>query len=667
MAGPKLASSLPAKKPKAKADKSAKATYSTLSAEFVVDSDDSGDAHTPSLQTTVSKKTKTKPSSATPPATKTSISRAKPPKKRKSPSPSSAEDDSSGSESGNGSISQDENKRSRTRVVPAHDVSPTPKPKLATPRPLVKIPSHKASINVKPLEQEKERKTGATQDRSRLETGESSEDGSSGSESGSGSENASSGSSDKTSLHSPRTKDPVRESVPQRPASTYKPPAGFESTSISVHPASTLSDILAPSNLQGKQIWHITAPDSVPISLVREVSMQNIGNHVSILEYHGAKYGLVPELGGEQASSRTLLLPSTQTNDYQPAKNKIIKTLHLQQLISLPSHALEPISHRNRSASSMESYTKTPRQQPEGLKMRYRPFGVSDDSDLDSTSEPMPRAPEFRIPASVEESSHGKKRKRPKSDNDDSSVIHVVKSKRRKEVPEVTSGAVENPIDVDAVSDKRSTEAKSPTKSPHPKANGVQFNDGPPAGSETKEEWKEQREKKRLDKRESQSKTATALPLDLKQDTETMQSGEVVEGAPAFANAVEGTTVTNGISSEKEKRKEEKAKRKEEERRRKEMERTNRAASSISAENPQREVAVSQDEMMQEIKNAQRDAPIQIPTPGASSPHKHVPHAQKSQDSAMVSNSIPQRKETKEEKAKRKEEKRRRRLERRSA
>lgn len=665
MADPKKSSSFPAKKSKAKADKPAKATYSTLSAEFIVDSDDSGDARTPTVQRPVSKKTKTNPSSAKPAATKASISQAKPSKKRKSPSPSPVEDDSSGSESGNGSISQDGERRSRTRISSAQDGSPTPKPKLATPRPLSINPSNKSSINVKPLGQEEERRTGATKDQSKLETGESSEDGSSGSESGSGSESAS-GSRDKISLQGPKKKDPVRESVAHQPTPTYKPPAGFEPTSISLHPASTLSDILAPSNLQGKQIWHITAPDSVPISLVKEISTPNIGNGASILEYHGAKYGLVPESGGEQASSRTLLLPSTRTNDYRLAQSNIIKTLHLQQLVSLPNHALKSTSHPNRSASPTEFYTKTPRQQPEGLKMRYRPFGVSDDSDLDSTSEPMPRAPEFRMPAPVGESSHGKKRKRPKSDDDDSSIIPVVKSKKRKEIPQATSGAIENPIDVDAISDKRSTEAKSPTKTPHPKANGVQSDDGPPAGNETKEERRKRREKKRLDKLESQSKPATALPLDLKQDAETMQPGEVVEGVPAFANAVEGTTSTNGISPHKES-KEEKAKLKKGNRKRREMERKSRGASLISAEDKsQREAADSQDEMMQEIENAQRAASIQIPTPKGDSPHKHSRHAQQSENSA-VSNPVSHRKETKEEKAKRREEKRRRRMERSSA
>ena len=666
MAGPRQSSSLSAKKRKAEADKQAKATYSALSAEFVVDSDDSGDAHTPKVQRPVSKNTKIDPSSAKPLATSPSIPQANPAKKRKSPSPSPAKDHSSGSETGKHSISKDENRHSQKRILAAQDGSPTPKPKLATARPVLAKSSIKPSINVKPLGQKKERRTAATQKQSVVEAGESSEDISSGSESGSGSESES-GSSDKTSLQNPRKKRPVQKSVPQQPVPAYKPPAGFEPTSISLHPASTLSEILAPSNLQGKQIWHITTPELVPISSVKEVSTQNIGNGASILDYHGAQYGLVPESKAEQANSRTLLLPSSQTNDYQPSKATIIKTLHLQQLVSLPSHSLEPAVHPNRSALSTETYRKTPRQQPEGLKMRYRPFGVSDDSDLESTSEPMPRAPEFRIPAPVKESSNRRKRKRPESNDDSSNTNTAVKLKKQKQSPQATSGAIENPIDIDAIPDERSNGAESPIRNPHHQINGIQSNGGLSNGTETKEERRKRREQKRLDQRESAPKPATALPLDLKQDAEAMQPGEVVEGAPAFANAVEGTTIIKGISPRKESR-EEKAKRRKEKRRRKEMERAGRGVSLIPAEDvSQREVGDSQDELMRDIENAQRDASIQILTPRKGSSQQQARFAHESQDLNLDSIQISQRKETKEEKAKRKEEKRRRKMERSSA
>lgn len=656
MAGPKESSSLPAKKPKAKVAKPAKTTQpSLLSAEFVEDSDESGDANTPSVKKPASKTAKSKPNSAKSAAPKPSPSQAKPSKKRKSPSPSPAKDTSGGESEDDGS-SQDEERPAKKRHLVAQDGSPTPKPKPVGVRLVPAKSSIKPSTSVKPLGQRIERGSEAAKNESNNEAGGSSEDSSSGSESGKGSESES-GSSDKTSLPSPRKKSPIQNSAPQKPTPTYEPPNGFESTSISIHPASKLSELLAPSNLQGKQIWHITAPEAITISLIKEVSPQNIGNGASVLEYHGAKYGLIPESEAEQASSRALLLPSTQTNNYRPSKTTIIKTLHLQQLVSLPNHALEPAVHPNRSASSSDSYIKTPRQQPEGLRMRYRPFGVSDDSALESSPEPMPKAPEFRIPAPVNESSLARKRKRAKSNDSSSNIGSAVKSKKRKQSPQATAGAAEDPMDIDAISDKRSNRAESPTKRVQPETNGIRSNGNVANGKETKEERKRRKRNEKFEQREPPPKPATALPLDVKQDTETMQTGEVVEHVPTTANAVEGTTSTNDISPRKES-KEEKTKRREEKRRRKKMKRASRGASAQDIS--QQEVADSEDEMMHEIETAQRAASIPISTPGESSPQRQ---ARVAHESSLDSGQVSQRKEMKEERAKRKEEKRRRRME----
>ena len=654
MAGPKPASSLLAKKPKAKAAKPATATKPSLSSEFVVDSDDSGDAKSASVKKQAPTTAKSKSRSAKPAAPNPSISQAKPSKIWQSPSPSPTEDDSSGSGSGSDSNPQDETRPSKKRILTAQDGSPTPKPKLATARPVLAKPSIKPSANVKPLDQRLERGPRAVGNESKSEVGGNSEGGSSGSESGSGSESES-GSSDETSLQSPRKESPVQRSVPQQSTSIYEPPLGFKPTSISLHPASKLSEILAPSNLQGKQIWHITAPESVPITLVTEVSTQKIGSGASILEYHGAKYGLVPESEVGQASRRALFLPSIQTNEYQSSKTTIIKTLHLQQTMSLPSHALDPAIHPNRS--------KTPRQQPEGLRMRYRPFGVSDDSDLESNSEPVPKVPEFRIPALVKESSPGRKRKRRESNDGSSNTGSTVKSKKRKKSPQATAGSIEDPMDIDGISDKRSNGVKSSTESMHLKINGSGSNGNLPNGNETKEERRKRRDKKKLEQRQSPSKPATAIPLDEKQEAEKLQPSKVMNGVPAAANAVDGTTSINNISPQKVS-KDEKAKRREEKRRRKETATANRDASLISAENvSQREVPDSQDQMMHEIQTAPLDAPIQISTPGDSSPQKQSRTAQESQDSNLGSSRISHRKETKEERRKGKEEKRRRRVE----
>ena len=651
MAGSKESSSLPAKKPKIKAANPATVPKSSLSSEFVLDSDDSGDAKSVREKNPASKIANSRPGLVKPAEPKPSTSQGKPSRRRKLPSSSPETDDSGGSGSENDSSSEDEKRPSKKRILAGHDESKTPKPKPATARPVSAKPSIRSSANIKPLIQNKEHVSGATSEELSSEAGQSTGDSSSKSESGSGNDSIS-GSSDKTSLQSPEKRSPTQKSVTQQPEPTYKPPAGFEPTSISLHPASRLLEILAPTNLQGKQIWHITVPESVPISLVKEVPTQNIGNGAPIVEHHGAKYGLVPESEVEQSSSRALLLPSTQTSTYQSSKTNIIKTLHLQQIVSLPNHVPEPAVHPNRSPSAPDSYRKTPRQQPEGLRMRYRPFGASDDSGLESTPEPMPKAPEFRIPASVRESSPRRKRKRAESGDGSSNPVSAVKSKKQKHNPQVTAGAKEDPIHIDATSDKRSHGEKSPTRKPHPKSNGLRPNGNLPNGTETKEERRKRREKKKVGKRESPSKPATALPLDVKQDAEIMQPGEVIEGAPAIANAVEGTTGMSGISPPTVPN----HKREKKRRRRKEKQRTG-SGDDISQRDD------SQDQIMQEIENAQRDASIPIPSSREHSPVKQPGNAQLPRDSGQHS----QRKESKEERAKRKDEKRRRKMERSNA
>ena len=667
MAGLKESSSLPVKRPKVKAAQPATVPKPSLSSEYVVDSDDSGHTKTAGDKKPASKTPKSKSKPAKSAEAKPSTTQGKPSKKRKLPSSSQANDDSGDSGSRKDSSSEDEKRPSKKRILTVHDGSLKPKSKPATARPVSAKPSSQPPARIKPLNQVKERETGGTSNESSSEAGESSDHGSSGSESGSGNESIS-GSSDKTSLQSPEKRSPVQSSVPQQAAPSYKPPAGFEPTSISLHPASRLSEILAPPNLQGKQVWHITVPESVPISLIKDVSTQDIGNGAPLVEHHGAKYGLVPDSEVEQSNRRALLLPSTQTDSYQSSKTNIIKTLHLQQIVSLPNYVVGPAVHSTRPPSAPESYKRTPRQQPEGLRMRYRPFGASDDSGSESTPEPMPKAPEFRLPAPVKESSPGRKRKRPESGEGSSNAVSAVKSKRRKQSPQVTAGAIENPIGIDASSDKRSDGEMSPTKNSHPKTNGLRPNGNLPNGTETKEERRKRKEKKKLEKRGSPSKPATALPLDVKQDAETMQPGEVVEGALAIANAVEGgATSINGLSYQTELN-HKNAKREEKRRRRKGKERTSRGASLISGDDiTQRDAG--QDQMMQEIENAQRDASIQIqiPSPRERSPLKQSGSAHVSRNRILDSGQNSQGKETKEERAKRKEEKRRRKVESRNA
>lgn len=176
----------------------------------------------------------------------------------------------------------------------------------------------------------------------------------------------------------------------------YKPPHGFEAASIGAATSSDLADLFARSHLQGKQLWHITVPSTVSIDSITEVAAESVENGKSVLSHNGSDYGLVLEVGGENCKE-ALLLPHSKSQDYRDANAKIVRTLHLQQIVQPPS-----FSDRSGSAKGVtkppNTYKKVVRQQPEGLKMRYRPFGDSGGSSSESSDE----TPQFRVPAVIE-------------------------------------------------------------------------------------------------------------------------------------------------------------------------------------------------------------------------------------------------------------------------
>jgi len=67
----------------------------------------------------------------------------------------------------------------------------------------------------------------------------------------------------------------------------YKPPPGFETASIVAATSSDLADLFAPLYLQGKQLWHITVPSTVPIDSITEVAAESVQNGKSVLSHKG--------------------------------------------------------------------------------------------------------------------------------------------------------------------------------------------------------------------------------------------------------------------------------------------------------------------------------------------------------------------------------------------
>ncbi|MCJ1266145.1 hypothetical protein MMC22_006027 [Lobaria immixta] len=248
-----------------------------------------------------------------------------------------------------------------------------------------------------------------------VEVDEDSEDEESGEGSSSGCENgtdSSSGDDERKSYDGvPQSKKTApstqqKQATSRKPVPQYELPSGFESATITIPTSSNLTDLFSSNSSRNKQFWHIIVPSSVPINSLREVSTQSVQSGSSVLTHKGADYGLISEVQG-QSAKKTLLLPSAQANEYKSAEVGISQTFNLQQLIPDRRHG-SSVS----KADSITKYEKPVRQQPEGLKMRYRPFGDTEDSSEQSGSESSSklsvRAPKFRKPISIETSSSSK-------------------------------------------------------------------------------------------------------------------------------------------------------------------------------------------------------------------------------------------------------------------
>lgn len=97
---------------------------------------------------------------------------------------------------------------------------------------------------------------------------------------------------------------------------------------------------------------------------------------------------------------KALLLPSAETNEYRPVGVEIARTLQLQQLHPKGLNGLS--ATLNTAPPERRRYEKPPPQQPDGLRMRYHPFGVTEYSSDESQPGKQTHVPKFRRPLGIE-------------------------------------------------------------------------------------------------------------------------------------------------------------------------------------------------------------------------------------------------------------------------
>lgn len=136
-------------------------------------------------------------------------------------------------------------------------------------------------------------------------------------------------------------------------------------------PSSATSSVL--SNTRGKQVFHITAPASLPLSKVKEVSFAKVLQGEPVLTHDGVSYGIPPDnISQGDSNDQKLFLydPGNQMYYSSPAGN--IQSYHIQELISLPT-----TQNDSAPVPATQEPAKPVKKQPKHLKMRFRPVGSS--------------------------------------------------------------------------------------------------------------------------------------------------------------------------------------------------------------------------------------------------------------------------------------------------
>lgn len=162
--------------------------------------------------------------------------------------------------------------------------------------------------------------------------------------------------------------------IPAIPPKQFVPPPGFTSLdtgSLGVDKA------LSVSNIEGKRLWHITAPSNLPLSSITEVSLNALQSNQPLFTRDGIEY-ITNEHSESNPEVPSLLLATE--NGYQLLEQGIERSLSIQQKISLPNLSIRQADQNAGSSAAAvvgASQISHAKPQPKGLRMRYKPPGSS--------------------------------------------------------------------------------------------------------------------------------------------------------------------------------------------------------------------------------------------------------------------------------------------------
>lgn len=240
-----------------------------------------------------------------------------------------------------------------------------------------------------------------------------------------------------------RTSQIQSHAVEFQPAQAYVPPKGFNSIPLNDRTTSKSASIF--DNLEGKQVWHITAPAGVSLKDLNKLSLDKVFSGQTILNHKGTDYGFA-QTEKSIDNTREVIVPGK--TGLQAVTARISQTLHLQAVVRLPelSDKQADINTGSEAAASITRSTiRTPRAQVTGLKMRFLPVGFNGDAagtigDSDDEMEAPTETAGLGMPNGLSLPSR-RKEKRKLADVSGSEAMEapVKKSKKHKSVENVKS------------------------------------------------------------------------------------------------------------------------------------------------------------------------------------------------------------------------------------
>ena len=77
------------------------------------------------------------------------------------------------------------------------------------------------------------------------------------------------------------------------------------------------AQLFKKSNLAGKKVWYFTAPASVPITTIKQISLRDIKKGNTTCSYDGVDYGFLEDSVSDITKDR-VLVPTSSDDSYRP-------------------------------------------------------------------------------------------------------------------------------------------------------------------------------------------------------------------------------------------------------------------------------------------------------------------------------------------------------------